>query len=83
MKVFVFTKHIVVDFEDLELSTKVFANEQDALNALKEWRDDEINYVEESDWHIEADDPEHFEAYQDGCYCENHTLGRVDEQEIL
>ena len=82
MNIYVFTTHIVDDCEDLGITNKLFYDKQAALNALKEWRDDEIKYVNENGWEIAQDEPSYFEAYEDGYYCTNHSLGRVWEEEI-
>lgn len=82
MKVYVFTYQIVDNHEDLGIYTRVFANKQDAIKALKDWRDDEITYVEENEWIIEEDTDCLFEAYQDGCYCSNHSFGMITENEV-
>jgi len=82
MKVYIMLTHIVDDCEDLGIETKVFTNKDDAIKALKAWRDDEIEAVNEREYIIECDNPDHFEAYDDGRYCTAHSLGQVIEEEL-
>ena len=82
MKIYVLTIHQVSDLEDLGIITKAFDTEEKAIAALKEWRDDEIKYCIDNEDVIEHDTPTHFEAYEDGRYCSNHSLGMVQEIEV-
>lgn len=82
-KVYVFTNHAACDCEFLGTNNQVFAKKEDALKAFEEWKKDEMVYVKRYDWVIGTDEPEHFEAYEDGRYCTNHTEGFVNEYEIL
>ena len=83
MKVYVFTTHAVADYEDYGINNRVFANEQDAVKALKEWRDDEMQYIRRDGWTIETDESHYFEAFEPGRYIECHSLGFVTEKEVL
>lgn len=82
MKVYVLTTHAVADYDDYGINNRVFANEKDALNALKEWRDDEMYYVEDAGMTVGTDVANHFEAYLEGWYAQYHTEGFVNEYEI-
>ena len=83
MKVYVFTTHQVNGFEDLGIHNSVFAKEQDAVKALKEFRDDEMQYIRRDGWTIETDESHYFEAFEPGRYIECHSLGFVTEEEVL
>lgn len=82
MKVYIFLTHIVDDCEDLGINTEVFASEEAARAALKAWRDDEFKTVSDKEYIIACDTPDHFEAYEDGRYCTEHSLGMIIEEEV-
>ena len=82
MKVYILTTHQVSDLEDFGIITKAYDSEAKAIAALKEWRDDEIKHCTDNEYIIEYDEPTYFEAYEDGCYCSNHSYGRVEEIEV-
>lgn len=81
-KVYIMLIHQVSDCEDLGITTKVFTDREKAIAALKQWRDDEIKCVSDNEFIIERDEPDHFEAYEDGRYCTNHSLGEIIEKEV-
>lgn len=80
MKVYVLTTHAVADYDDYGINNRVFANEQDAINELKEWREDEIKHAQDNEWVIGCDYDTHFEAYEDGCWCQNHSVAFIREE---
>lgn len=83
MKVYVFTHHCAACCEFLGVENKVFKNKEDALKKFREWREEELEYVNRNGWVIGTDDIDgHFEAYEDGDYCCSHTEGFVNEYEI-
>ena len=82
MKIYVFTYHAACECEYLGTENKVFRTKKEALKAFNEWKDDEMEYVKRYEWEIGANTDEHFEAYEEGDYCANHTEGFVNEYEI-
>ena len=80
--VFVVTIAQVDDYEDLGVRTEVFANYEDAVTYLKEWRDDEIQYVSGDDWVIENDNADIFTACLVGDWARSHSEGYIEEKEI-
>lgn len=81
-KVYVLTNHAACECEYLGTNNRVFAKKEDALKAFEDWKKDEMEYVKRYDWKICADDPEHFEACEEGDYAANHTEGFVNEYEV-
>ena len=82
MKIYVFTYHAACDCEYLGTENKAFRTKEEALKAFYEWKKDEMEYVKRYEWKIGTDTDEHFEAYEDGLYCTNHTEGFINEYEI-
>lgn len=81
-KVWVLTNHAATECEYLGTSNRVFAKKEDALKALAEWKKDEEVYVKRYEWNVCNDTPEHYEAYEEGDYCANHTEGFINEYEV-
>ncbi len=82
MKVYVLTTHTASCCEFLGIENQLFRTKKKALKAFEEWKKDEMFYVKENGWKIGTDTEEHFEAYEEGYYCQNHTEGFVNEYEI-
>jgi len=80
--VYVVCIHQVVESDDLGIHLEVFQSRDDARAYLKEWRDDEIQYVERDEWKIFKDTPDHFEASQMLDWLHNHTEGFIEEKTI-
>lgn len=82
MKIYVFTYHAACENEYLGTENKVFRTKEKALKAFNEWKEDEMEYVKRYEWKIGDNTDEHFEAYEEGDYCANHTEGFINEYEI-
>lgn len=82
MKVYVFTHHAASEYEFLGVVNQVFSNKEDATKAFNEWKADEMPYVKKYDMVIGTDEPDHFEAYEDGRYQMCHTEGFINEYEV-
>ena len=82
MKIYVFTYHTACENEYLGTENKVFRTKKEALKAFKEWKEDEIEIVKRYGWEIGINTDEHFEAYEEGDYCANHTEGFINDYEI-
>lgn len=67
---------------DLEPDPKAFRTEEEACQALKEFADDERKYVKGFGWKISADEYDHFQAYEEGYYCMNHSEAAVRLLEV-
>ena len=80
--VYVVRIHQVSECEDLGIRLEVFANVDDARKYLKDWRDDEMQYVERDEWKVFTDEPDHFEASQIYDWNNNHSEGVVEECEV-
>ena len=78
MKTYIFIVHQVCDLEDLGIRTRVFTDKQKAIAALKEFRDDEIKTAEKRGFDIYRDTKTHFEIYENGRYCENHSIATIE-----
>jgi len=83
MKVYVLTIDQVWDYSEIDLSTKVFYTSEDARAALKRWRDDEIETVEENEWNIETDNEDQFLACEDGAFAGNHSQAIISECDVM
>ena len=83
MKVYVLTIEQVWDYSEINLSTEVYYTSEDARAALKRWRDDEIETVEENEWDIETDNEDQFLAYEEGCFSKNHSQAIISECEVI
>ena len=81
-KVYVFTNHAACEGEYLGTENKVFRTKEEALKAFREWKEDEMEYVKRYEWEIGDNTDEHFEAWEHGYYCTNHTEGFINEYEI-
>lgn len=82
MKVYVFTFHVACDGEFLGTENRVFKKKADAMKAFEEWKKDELVYVERNGWEIGTNTDTHFEAFEDGRYCTDHTEGFINEYEV-
>ena len=77
-KVFVLTISDVADFEDFPKSPSVFENKEDALSAMKSYKEDFLketdveNDTKDGDGWVVEDCEMSFSAYIDGRYAENH-----------
>lgn len=69
-KVFVLTISDVADFESFPKDPSVFEKKEDALSAMKSYKEDFLKDID-SDWVVEEDEM-CFSAYIDGRYAENH-----------
>ena len=69
-KVFVLTFSDVVDFENYPKSPSVFEKKEDALSAMKSYKEDFLKDIDNG-WVVEEDEMS-FSAYIDGRYAENH-----------
>ena len=69
-KVFVLTISDVADFENFPQSPSVFEKKEDALSAMKSYKEDFLKGID-SDWAVEEGEM-CFSAYIDGRYAENH-----------
>lgn len=83
MKVYVFVAHDVADFEDFGISTKVFTKKEDAVAYLKEYRDEQMEYVERDEMEIEYDIEDHFCAYEYGNWAKSHIEAYVEEHDVI
>lgn len=77
--VWVFTRDMAWNNEILHNEIRVFDHREDAVKALKEWRDDEIKTDQEAGWIVDTDTDELFEAYEEGYYTGNHSVGEITE----
>lgn len=69
-KVFVLTFSDVADFENYPKSPSVFEKKEDALSAMKSYKEDFLKDIDNG-WVVEEDEMS-FSAYIDGRYAENH-----------
>lgn len=74
--------HEVSDYEELNNRVEVFEKLDDAEKALKEFVDDNKQYVEKNDWYVNINTDMDFEAYLDGEYLGNHIVVSIEEQII-
>lgn len=80
MKVFVLFTQVVVDCEDSN-TIEVFSTKEKAKQAFDEFVTKEKKNAENDDLGIEISE-EHFEAYEEGRYTENHVLAEISELEV-
>ena len=83
MKVYIFVHHSVTDYEDTDIFVQAYADEDDAIEALAQWRSDEIGYVNKYDYKIITDSKYEFCAYAEGFWSRDHTIGYIEECELL
>ena len=69
-KVFVLTFSDVADFENYPKAPFVFEKKEDALSAMKPYKEDFLKGIDNG-WVVEEDEMS-FSAYIDGRYAENH-----------
>ena len=82
MKIYVFTCHAALNHAYMGTNTKVFRTKRAVLDAFKEWREEEMRFIEWWNWTILIDEERHMEAYTGDDYCANHTEGFIEEFEI-
>jgi len=86
MKVFVVVTQSVWDITDENLKVDVFKTKEEALAEVASTLENETTtYVENFDAdEIKIDEYKNggFEIYQDGYYCENHTICKIFEREM-
>ena len=80
MKVYVFYRENVTDGCS-ETHIDVFDSEEKALAAFNAWKEAEKLNIP-LDWAVEDHENGYFEAYEDGYYCANHSIGSVGEKEV-
>jgi hypothetical protein len=84
MKVFAFFRHAVSDYEDLGIYVRLFNKKEDAVKALNEIYEDELEYTKENDyldWNISKND-ESYEMFEGGAFTKNNSVGYIEEIEI-
>lgn len=79
MKAYLFVSQVVYKYDDCGIDIETFSTREDARNALAEWRDEEYNFLIDSGWTVETDEPDCFEIFLDGDWCCNHSCGYVKE----
>lgn len=82
MNIFLLTKHTVVNGEEITNEHRAFNDKSNAQQALKEWVDDEINYINEDEWFVSKNTSDEFEAYEVGYYSTNHSIGYIEIIEV-
>ena len=82
MKIYVFTFHTACEGDYLGTENRVFSTKEEAQKLFNRWKEDEMIYVKRYEWEIGDNTDEHFEAYEEGDYCCNHTEGFINEYEI-
>lgn len=82
MKIYIFYIDQVVDFDHLTQKAEPHLTKESALIRFNEFVEDEKKYVERDGWHVENDEEDHFQAYVDGSYPENHVDVRIMEEEL-
>lgn len=80
MKVFVLFTQVVIDCEDSN-TIEVFSTKGKAMEAFNEFVAKEKKNAENEEWEIELGD-NHFEAYMESFYSENHVMADISELEV-
>ena len=81
-KVYVLTINQVYNFEELDTQPFVCATREMAEQALKEFRDDEMETLKDKDWDVEEDSESRFCIMRDS-WNENHTEAIIWECDVL
>lgn len=81
-QVWLFIRQLVYKYQDEEIYSFAFSTKEKAVAALKEWRDDELPYVNDAGWIIDSDEETCFSAFEEGNWCNNHTIGYVEQLTI-
>ena len=86
MKVFVVITESVWDVTNNELKVDVFKTKEDALKKVAFIKEDEVetyrDNFDEEEIEVEEYKDGGFEVYQDGYWCENHTICKIFEMEM-
>ena len=82
MKIYLLTTHTAIAGEFLGVNNSVHATREDALKAFEIWRAYEIECVRRDNWTIGTDKEDHFEAFEEGYWCTDHTEGFISECEL-
>lgn len=81
----VFYADQVADCEVLEPIVAVFSTEEAARKHLHEFvhgDEGEYEYATKRDWTIEHDEPDFFQAYEEGYYNGNHTEATIERHQV-
>ena len=83
--VWVFVANQASDGEEFDTITDVFTTEEAARKHLHEFvhgDEGEYEYATKRGWKIQHDDPDYFQACEDGYYCTNHTEATIEKKEV-
>ena len=78
--VWVFTVDQAYDGEVLDKIIKVFSTEEKVKACMHDFvhgKDGEYQFAQKHGWEIAVDNPDHFMAYEEGYYNNNHTEAEV------
>ena len=85
--VWVFTAEQAYDYCSCEVVVKTFGTEESARRFLHDFiheGDDSIaRCVEEKGWCVDSDEPDHYMAYREGSYPQDHVDCTITKCEIL
>lgn len=84
-KVWVFYADQVSDCDVLEPVVELYSTEEAARKHMHEFvhgNEGEYEYAEKCGWTIDDDDPDHFQASEEGYYAGNHTEATIEEKEV-
>lgn len=81
-QIWLFTRQLVYNYGDGGIYSFAFSTKEKAVAALNKWREDERPYIEKAGWKIDSDDETCFSAFEEGNWCNNHTIGFVEELTI-
>ncbi len=86
LSVWVFTANQVADDDVCDTIVEVYETEADAKRRLYDFvhgEEGELAYAQKRGWKIAHNDPDCYEAYEEGYYAGNHTELTVEEKVIL
>lgn len=82
MKVYVFFKEQVYEYDLLSQDVEVFLKKEDAEKAFMDFVEDEKGWLKGKkgeEWEIEESE-NHFEAYEWGSFPKNHTIAWINQE---
>lgn len=83
--VWVFTADQVADDDVFDVITEVFATEEAAKKHLHEFvygDEGELEYAKKHGWTVEYNEPNHYRAFEEGYYSDNHTEATIEKREV-
>lgn len=83
MKVYEFVRQLVYKYDDDGIETDLYATREEAQEAFDKWKRQRLeDFKCLVGWTVETDEPDAFEVFLEGDWCNNHFCGYIREFEL-